>query len=392
MRFKGGIPSTWPKLFVPFYFRAKEANSMVETLISSDSHAALTHDSVKSHLASKYHSDYDQAVEKFTQRMTSRTARINQAWQTSRRIEETSNSFRMRNMDRPGHSDGKARLIDMDLDKVEKEIIYCEVSAFRYLYDLKDGYVEATRAFNDAMLEFGSADPSRLIVSYQIPLHDIESATAEVRRVASMGARSLQLPVFPPELGLPDYYHERYDPLFAVIEETGLPICCHIGLNTMLEELAQRDPTPGGVGHMPMVALSTGEALGMWIMTGVFERFPRLKVVFVEAGLGWIAWWVYITDDLVQRQGYEAPHLKELPSFYFHRNVFLTFIDEPDAIKSEVIRDRLGVENVMWSSDYPHPVTSWPNSRSVVDESLGGIPARDRELIVSGNAKRVWNL
>lgn len=143
---------------------------------------------------------------------------------------------------------------------------------------------------------------------------------------------------------------------------------------------------------MPMVALSTGEALGMWIMTGVFERFPRLKVVFVEAGLGWIAWWVYITDDLVTRQGYAAPHLKELPSFYFHRNVFLTFIDEPDAIASAEIRARLGVENIMWSSDYPHPVTSWPNSRKIVDETLGDLPARDRELIVAGNARRVWNL
>jgi uncharacterized protein len=365
---------------------------MTETLISSDSHAALNHDRVKAYLATRLHADYDAAVERFSARMSSRSAQNNQAWQTSRRIPEVADSFRMRNMARPGHSEGPARLIDMDTDGVSQEVIYCEVSGFRYLYEMGDGCGEATRAFNDAMAEFGSADPSRLVVSYQIPIHDIEAATAEVLRVAAMGGKSLQLPVFPPEMGLPDYYHERYDPLFAAIEETGLPICCHIGLNTMLEELAKRDPTPGGVGHMPMVALSTGEALGMWIMTGVFERFPKLKVVFVEAGLGWIAWWVYITDDLVQRQGYAAPHIKELPSFYFHRNVFLTFIDEPDAIRSDTIRERLGVENVMWSSDYPHPVTSWPNSRKIVDESLHGITSAERELIVAGNARRVWNL
>ena len=130
----------------------------------------------------------------------------------------------------------------------------------------------------------------------------------------------------------------------------------------------------------------------MWIMGGVFERFPNLKVVFVEPGLGWIAWWLYITDDMATRQGYALPAITELPSFYFHRNVFVTFIDETDALVSDALRNRIGVENMMWSSDYPHPVSSWPNSRAVVAESLGGLSPVDRELVVSGNAKRVWNL
>jgi predicted TIM-barrel fold metal-dependent hydrolase len=139
-----------------------------------------------------------------------------------------------------------------------------------------------------------------------------------------------------------------------------------------------------------MVGLSSGEALGMWVLTGVFERFPRLKVVFVEPGLGWVSWWVYIADDMAARQGYEFPGLTRLPSEYFRQNVYLTFIDEPDAMKHA--RDRLGIENIMWSSDYPHPVSSWPKSHEVVASSLGGLPAKERELIVSGNARRVWNL
>ena len=131
----------------------------------------------------------------------------------------------------------------------------------------------------------------------------------------------------------------------------------------MLDDLVARDPTPGSAVMVPMAALSTGEALGMWIMGGVFERFPGLKVVFVEPGLGWIAWWLFITDDMVTRQGYDLPAITELPSFYFHRNVFVTFIDETDAITAPQLRNRIGIENMMWSSDYPHPVTSWPNSR-----------------------------
>jgi predicted TIM-barrel fold metal-dependent hydrolase len=325
--------------------------------------------------------------------MSQGAGKINQAWQTNRKsAAEGANAFRMRNMGRDGHSNGQARLEDMDLDGVAQEVIYCEVSGFRYLYLVDGAAQEATIAFNDAMHEYGSADPSRLIVNYQIPIHEIDWAIAEVKRVAAMGGKSLQLPVFPPEVGLPDYYHERYDPLFAAIQETGLPICLHIGLNTMLADLQRRDPTPDGGVYVPMVGLSTGEALGMWVLTGVLERFPGLKVVFVEPGLTWIAWWLATVDDMATRQKYQYPELKEIPSFYFHRNVFATFIDESDPFKADVIRHRIGTENIMWSSDYPHPVSSWPNSRAIVNEMFKDIPDDERELIVSANAKRVWNL
>jgi predicted TIM-barrel fold metal-dependent hydrolase len=291
---------------------------------------------------------------------------------------------------RPGHTDATERLRDMDADGVEASSSYCEVSAFRYLYLIEHGWKEATRAFNTALNEFASTDPERLIVSYQIPIHDVDAAVDEVRWAASVGCRSLQLPVFPAELGLPDYWDHHYDPLFATIQETGLPICCHIGLNTQLDDLARRDPTPQKGIFVPMVGLSTAEAFGMWIMGGVFARFPDLKVVFVEPGLGWVSWWLYIADDMRTRQGYEFPAITELPSHYFRRNVYLTFIDEPDAMYHA--RTRLGVENIMWSSDYPHPVSSWPHSRVLVDKMFEGVPADERELVVSGNAARVWGL
>ena len=222
-----------------------------------------------------------------------------------------------------------ARLADMDADGVEVSSSYCEVSSFRYLYLIENGWKESTRAFNSALAEFASVDPKRLIVSYQIPIHDIDAAVDEVRWAASVGCKSLQLPVFPAELGLPDYWEQRYAPLWAAIQDTELPICCHIGMNTQLDDLARRDPTPQKGIFVPMVPLSAAEALGMWIMGGVFEHFPRLKVVFVEPGLGWVSWWLYIVDDLNSRQGYDFPAISELPSHYFRQNVYLTFIDEP---------------------------------------------------------------
>jgi uncharacterized protein len=369
-----------------------DALSGSEVLVSSDSHVSVSHDAVKAHLASKYHDEYDEAVQKFIQRMQGGAAKANQAWATKRQKKEGANAARFQNSMRPGYSDGAARLVDMDLDGVETEVLFSELSFFRFWEDLPNCQDETTVAFNDALTEFADPDPSRLVVSYQVPIQDIDASVAEITRVASLGAQSLQLPVFPPELGLPDYYHERYDKLFSLIQETGLPICCHIGLNTALDDLVQRDPTPGSAIMVPMAMLTTGEALGMWIMGGVLERFPDLKLVFVEPGIGWIAWWLNLVDDMVIRQGYELPAITELPSFYFHRNVNITFIDEAEALKVDSLRYRIGVENIMWSSDYPHPVTSFPNSRTVAAECVASLPPNEQTLITSGNARRVWNI
>jgi predicted TIM-barrel fold metal-dependent hydrolase len=355
---------------------------MSERLISADSHVKMTHEQVKAHLAAAHHDAYDAAAGAYEARMSIGTGAANRA---GAKMAASNSAF-----SRPGYWDPVERLKDMDTDGVEAEVLYSEVSAFRYLADVEGATSEAVRAFNDALTDFAEADPKRLVVSYQIPIHDIDVAVAEVERVVGLGAKSLQLPVFPSEFGLADYYDERYEPLFSTIQDTGLPICFHIGLNTNLADVARRDPTPNMGVMVPLVPLMTAEALGMLIMGGVFERFPRLRTVFVEPGLAWVAWWLEIVDDMVQRQGYEFPAITELPSTYFHRNVHLTFIDEHVGLQR--VRDMLGVENLMWSTDFPHPVTSWPNSRRLVEEQFATIPDDERELIVCGNAARVWSL
>jgi predicted TIM-barrel fold metal-dependent hydrolase len=355
---------------------------MPERLISADSHVAITQDQIKAHMASRYHDAYDDAQRQFAQRMASAMGAGRANTDSMKRNPHAA-------FTRPGYGEGPARLADMDADGVDAEVVYSEVSAFRYIGDMREGAGEATTAFNRVLSDFASADPKRLLVSYQIPIHDIDYAIAEVARVAAAGGTSVQLPVFPTELGLPDYYDERYAPLWSAISETGMPICCHIGLNTNLDDLTRRDPTAQKGVMVPMTALCTAEAFGMWILGGVFERHPELKVVFVEPGLGWVAWYLFIIDDLVQRQGYTFD-IPELPSFYFHRNMFLTFIDEPDSL--QLLRHRIGVENILWSTDYPHPVTSWPDSRALIERAFAGIPADERALILSGNATRIWNL
>jgi predicted TIM-barrel fold metal-dependent hydrolase len=371
----------------------QKRGSMSERLISADSHVKMTHEQVKNYLPSSLHQAYDEAAGGYERRMSRGTGQANRAGAVaSKQGAQTGGGIAARNsvFTRPGYWDPVERLQDMDADGVEVEVLYSEVSAFRYVSEVKDGVSETVRAFNDALHDFASTDPDRLIVSYQIPIHDIELAVAEVERVAAFGAKSLQLPVFPNEFGQVDYYDERYVALFSIIQETGLPICCHIGLKTTLDDLAQRDPTPNKGIMVPMTPLMTAEAFGMFIMGGVFERFPDLKVVFVEPGLGWVAWWLETVDDMVKRQGYVYPAIQQLPSDYYRRNIHLTFVDE--ALGLQRVRDLLGVGNILWSTDFPHPVTSWPHSRKIVEEQFRGIPAEERKKIVSDNAVRVWNL
>ena len=354
-----------------------------ERLISADSHVAITQDQVKSHLDPRFHAEYDRAQQAFAARVAANMSSAKVNADAMKRNPHAAFS-------RPGYTDGRARLDDMTADGVDVEVIYSEVSAFRYIGDMTHGAAEATRAFNDVLTEFASVDPRRLVVSYQIPINDVDAAVDEVARVAALGGRSLQIPVFPNEIGQPDYFDERYDPLWSAVQASGMPLCCHIGINTNLDDLTRRDPTAMKGVMVPMTALSTAEALGMWILGGVFERFPDLKVVFVEPGIGWIAWYLHIIDDMVQRQGYTFEHITDLPSTYFHRNVAVTFIDEPSSIS--LLRHEIGIDNMMWSTDFPHPVTSWPDSQDLVERAFAGLDADERHKLVCGNAQRIWNL
>src|SRR3954447_3004849 len=351
-----------------------------ERLISSDSHVTVTHDAVKSKLATKFHEDYDTAVAK----MGGGGVAMRQMQNTMPKGFEGVRHA----IGRQGNWDPVERLKDMDQDGVDVEVCYCEFSAFRYLYLIENGWREATQAFNDTLIDFASADPRRLVISYQIPIHDIDVAVEEVKRVAAAGGKSLQLPVHPPELGCPDYWERHWDPLWAAIEETNIPICLHIGLAPITVYEGEFPAHAQGVVQ-PLAAFWTSVQYGNFILGGVFERFPKLKVIFVEPGIGWVPWWVFQVDEMKNARNYPFPDIKESPSFYFKRNVGLTFIYEPFAVQN--LR-HLMLDNIMWSTDYPHPACSWPDSRTLVEEQFAGVPADEREKILSGNAKRFWNL
>ena len=186
----------------------------------------------------------------------------------------------------PGYFDAEARLKDMDRDGVDVEVLYSELSSFRHFHLVKDGWRDVARAFNDHLADFAAVDPERLVVSYQIPIIDIDHAIAEVQRLAALGARSVQLPNYPTELGFADYHDARYDPLWSALEETDISISQHLGPKASLWDVFRRDPTPQKAIFTSLPAMALAENMAWWILTGVLERHPGLQDRVRRAGPG----------------------------------------------------------------------------------------------------------
>jgi predicted TIM-barrel fold metal-dependent hydrolase len=351
---------------------------MASRLISADSHVALKIDGVKERVPRSLHEAFDDAL--------AQSAKNEADLRGGQKL--SLDSWDMEAMRDPGYHDPRARLAAMDRDGVQAEVLYSEVSAFRSYGLIKGDWKPISRAFTDYLSDFASIDPNRLAVSYQVPIIDIDYAVQEVQRLAGLGARSVHLPNYPSELGLPDYHDDSYAPLWGVLQETGLSISHHLGNRNTLYDIFRRDPTPQKAIFTSMPALALAEVIAWWILTGTLERFPKLNIVFVESGLYWIPGFLAGLDRKADGR-YDLPGLTMKPSEYFHRNMACTFMDDMVGLK---LRHLVGVENILWSTDFPHPATTWPHSVEVVDRMFADVPDRERDLITCSNAARIYNV
>ena len=137
-----------------------------------------------------------------------------------------------------------------------------------------------------------------------------------------------------------------------------------------------------------MKLLYASNALSDIILSGVLERYPRLRIVFVENEISWIPFYLAQYDKYLSRGNLESP-LTLRPSEYFQRQVYATFFNDPPAAW---ILPHWGSNNCMWSNDYPHPNSTWPRSREVIERDLGHLPADARAKLVRENVRRLYNV
>ncbi len=313
--------------------------------------------------------------------------------QAGRKFEDYKASGETYDSIRKGAYDPVERLKDMDLDGIDAQVLYSNTGTFRLLH-IADVELQAAcmRAYNDFLSEFCSTDTQRLAGIGMVTADDMEEAQREARRIAKLpGLHGIIIPLYPRTEPLNSNF---YDPLWAVAQDLELPVHVHVAVGDprLARPLENSNPRVRGAYAAAMNDnfMGTYEVLSKVIFSGMLERFPRLKFVLVEARIGWLPFFLERADDVYKRHRFWSKlELKEPPSFYFHRQVLATFIDDRVGIEN---RHRIGVENIMWSSDYPHTDTTWPNSRQYIERSFEGVGAQERRKILADNAARLYKL
>jgi predicted TIM-barrel fold metal-dependent hydrolase len=291
---------------------------------------------------------------------------------------------------RKGCWDGKARLEDMDFDGVDAEFIYPSQRTMNHFMgnEERDFHRAGIQAYNNYMAkEFCSADPDRLFFLAQMPNLGVDECIKELQRCREMGARGLIITAWPS--GGDDLSPED-DRFFAVAQELKMPVSIHINIQRKRNPKTTTEG-PAAIGNMALSGMiAFPPIMCELIMSGLFDRFPRLKIIGVETEVGWVPEALEQVDNFYWRnRTHTGVKIKELPSHYFHENFLCTFIQDRVGVKNRYL---IGVKNMAWSSDYPHHGCDWPYSRKVIAEMFDGVPADERYQILAGNVAELYGL
>ena len=301
-----------------------------------------------------------------------------------------------------GAFDGKARVEEQDVDGVDAEVLFpSQRTMGTFMGQPDDEYhLAGVEAYNHWMHDdFMAADPSRLIGLYQLPCVDVQTSIAKLREAKSLGYRGVILAAWPsgnPELSDDD------DRFWEAAEHEEMVVHIHGGISVAGGRQKQearstkRPAVPEFLTELPSLKTMGGaiaEAsnwISKLIYSEMFDRFPQLQMVGVEIGAGWIPNFLEHMDDHYWRNRvWSDSKLELLPSEYFRRNWKVTFIREPFAV---AVRHWIGVDNMMWSTDYPHHRHDWPYSRRVIEESMAGVPEDEKRRMICDTAKALYKL
>ena len=293
---------------------------------------------------------------------------------------------------RPGGYIPEEHVKDMDIDGIDVSIVYPTAGFLMYnVVQDSDLLSDIFRTYNDWVAEFCSAFPKRLKGIAMLNIDDVQTGVKELERCAKLGYVGGMIPAYPPEGR--GYNTPEYEPLWAAAQDLQMPIGLHVSTNR--PGPGQEFSTPDSVTP---VFQSDREhwvkmSIGHMIFSGVFERYPKLQVGAVEHELGWAPHFLNQMDyTYTQRHRRDFWHrFKEdmIPSDYFHRNIFLGFQEDGLGIR---LRDLIGVDNLLWGSDYPHAESTFPKSKEILDDILADCTEEEKAKIVGGNAARIYHL
>jgi predicted TIM-barrel fold metal-dependent hydrolase len=293
----------------------------------------------------------------------------------------------------PGCHDVSERIKDMDREGVWAQMCFPNMggfagSTFAKSKDMKLA-VECVRAYNDFIVdEWCAFAPGRQIPLIMTPYWDVDATVAEIERMAGKGAKSITFPELPDRIGLPSWHSEHWDPVLAAAADAGLPLSLHFGTGgvPLASPEAMSSNFTVGISLFGLNSMSTAAEL---LLSPVFHKFPKLKVALSEGGIGWIPYMLERIDYVWERhRWYNDVNRQVRPSELFVDHVFGCFISDNAGLES---RHLIGVDNIMFESDYPHSDSQWPHTRKLLADSLIDVPDDEARKMVELNARKLYS-
>ncbi|HZR97709.1 MAG TPA: amidohydrolase family protein [Chloroflexota bacterium] len=289
---------------------------------------------------------------------------------------------------RPGGHDPNARLEEMAMDGVSAEVLYPTFGL--RLFGLDDARLQEAcfRLYNDWLIDYCKVDNDRLVGIPCISVYDIEHAVQELERCRKAGLQGALI-WQAPHADLP-FYSDHYDRFWAAAQDLEAPISLHILTGHNYSKNLETKTIESYRGSVNLKTADAANALFDFIFYGILERYPRLRLVVVENEIGWLPFTLQQWDYYYHRfVGVNPPPISMAPSKYFDRQIFATFFN--DAVGGRCL-EWWGQDNCMWSNDFPHPNSTWPNSREVIGRTLGHLPADVRRKLVQDNCLKLYQL
>jgi predicted TIM-barrel fold metal-dependent hydrolase len=286
--------------------------------------------------------------------------------------------------------DPDARLVELDADGITGEVLYPTLGMMLFGIDDLELKWSLFRAYNDWLADFCASHPDRLKGIAIVAPEDIALAVQELKRAQRIGLSGVMMPTIVGE-DRPPYHDPVYFPLWQASVEFGMPMHIHSG--TSRDKAKAYNITKGRNPLNSIMKCQEVERVFLnLIFAGVFDRFPGLIFVSAENEAGWIAHMLDRADyewrryQNVPRLGFDTPCVKP-PTTYWQANIRATFMRDLVAVRTH---DLCGVETLMFQTDFPHGVSTYPHSRKLVDELFEGVDAEVRHKIVYQNAADLY--